>query len=141
MVICKKNLTGSVLFCVAFLTIYLVTRNAVPDVKCFNWNMRNDTGDTSLPKTLGNRIIFDNTFVKAFQETLSKIITDKFTKVADDFKTIKVVSNETFEEIYKMEYENRFRILNIDSHDIKFAHKLPMLIHFIWISNNIRYKK
>ena len=140
MVICKKNITGSILFCVAFFTIYLLTRNAFPEVKYSYWSMCNDTGDSSPSQMRGTKVIFDNALVKAFQETLSRILKDKFTKGAGDFKTVKIVSNETFEEFYKMANEKRFRVLGINSHDIKFVHKLPMLTHFIWISNDIRTK-
>ena len=62
----------------------------------------------------------------------------KFIKGSDNFQTNKPVSNKTFEEIYKIEKENKFKTLGIHSHDIKFVHNLPMLIHFIWINNDVR---
>ena len=37
-----------------------------------------------------------------------------------------------------MEKKEKFTILGIYSHDIKFMDNLPMLIHFIWINNDIR---
>ena len=62
----------------------------------------------------------------------------KFIKGSDNFQTIKPVSNKTFEEIYKIEKENTLKTLGIHSHEIKFVHNLPMLIHFIWINNDVR---
>ena len=63
---------------------------------------------------------------------------EKFTEDRQTFLRKETVSNRTFEEIYKREKEDKFKILNIHSHDVKFRHNLPMLIHFIWINNDIR---
>eukprot|EP01083_Nonionella_stella_P060918 158861_1 len=38
---------------------------------------------------------------------------------------------------YKHEMENEFIKLNITISDLQFIHKLPKLIHFVWISNSI----
>ena len=75
------------------------------------------------------KIISDNSFVKAFQETFSSRMKDNFNKT---------FSNNSLEEKYFMEKEKKKKKLNIQSHDIKFMHNLPMLIHFIGISNDIR---
>ena len=62
----------------------------------------------------------------------------KFTEDTQTSLRKETFSNRTFEEIYKREKEEKFRILGIHSHDIKFMHNLPMLIHFIWINNDVR---
>ena len=62
----------------------------------------------------------------------------KFTKDTQTSLRKETFSNRTFEEIYKREKKEKFRILGIHSHDIKFMHNLPMLIHFIWINNDVR---
>ena len=129
--ICKKVFTVSVLFFATLLAIYLVTRDAVLDAKCFCWSTRNQTGDTSLPEMQETKIISHNSFVKAFQETFSS-------RMKDNFQTNKTFSNNSLEEKYLMEKEKKIKILDIQSHDIKFMHKLPILIHFIWINNDIR---
>ena len=134
----NKHFIGVVLFSLGFLTVYLVTRDAVRSVKCLCWRMRNDKENISMPEAQETKIIINNTFVKAFQETFSGIMKDKCTKSEANFRTNIAVSNKTFEEIDKTEKYNKFRALDIHSHDIKFMHKLPMLIHFIWINNDIR---
>ena len=134
----NKHFTGVVLFSLGFLTVYLVTRDAVRSVKCLCWRMCKDTGNASMPQSHETKIVIDNTFVKAFQETFLGIMNDKCTKSEANFRTNITVSNKTFEEIDKTEKYNKFRALDIHSHDIKFMHKLPMLIHFIWINNDIR---
>ena len=61
-----------------------------------------------------------------------------FTEDTQTFLRKETIFNRTFEEIYKIEKENKFRTLGIHSNEIKFMHNLPMLIHFIWINNDIR---
>ena len=134
----KKVFRVSVLFCATVLAIYLVTRDAILDAKSFCWSMRNDTGNASSPETQETKIIYDNSFVKGFEKTFLNKMKDKFTKDADIFQTNKTPSNKTFREIYKLGKEEKFTPLGIYNHDIKFFHNLPMLIHFIWINNDIR---
>ena len=78
--------------------------------------------------------------MKTFQETFLNIMKDKFTKGVDNFQTNKTAPSKTFGEIYKKEKEDKFTVLGIHSHKIKFMHNLPMLIHFIWINNDIRIR-
>ena len=135
---CKKVFTVSVLFCATLLAIYLVTRDAVLVAKCFCWSMGNHTGDASSPETQQTKTIINHSFVNTFQETFSRRMKNKCNKGADNFQTHKTFSNNTLEEMYFMEKEKQLKILDIHSHDIRFMHNLPMLIHFIWVSNDIR---
>ena len=126
----KRAFTRTAVFFVAFLIIYDFTRVTVDKTI-------KESVSPAPPKTRAPRIIFDNTFAKPFQDFFLRMML-KFIKGSDNFQTNKPVSNKTFEEIYKIEKENKFKTLGIHSHDIKFVHNLPMLIHFIWINNDVR---
>ena len=126
----NRDFTRAVVFFVAFLIIYGFTRVTVDKTI-------KESVSPAPPKTRAARIIFDNTFAKPFQDFFLRMML-KFIKGSDNFQTNKPVSNKTFEEIYEIEQENKFKTLGIHSHDIKFVHNLPMLIHFIWINNDVR---
>ena len=134
--VCKKNLIGIVLLCFTFSTAFLFIRDAFirdPGVQRFCWCMNGTLADTT-----GTKITFDT--MKVFREKLSSAMKEELTKRTDNFQTNKTVGNKTIQEIYKIEREKKFKLLAIETKEIKFTHNLPMLIHFIWINNDVRTK-
>ena len=92
-------------------------------------------GSLSQPlKTERNKRIFDNAVVTPQREIHSRNVAT----FPDNAQINETFSKNNFESIYKIEKEKELRLLGIHSHDIQFVHKLPMLIHFVWISNDIR---
>ena len=77
--ICKRDFTRTVFFCVTFMIIYFFTRVT------FDRKIKESVSPAP-SKTRAAKIIFDNTFAKPFQDFISRIMA-KLVKGSDNFQT------------------------------------------------------